>query len=77
MTDIQIFTLSLTVAVTFVGVLTGVLLNNNRLNDLKELLRAEIDAGNSDLTLLIEKHHSELMMKFLELEYRMDKLEAS
>ena len=63
MSDLQILTLSLTLAVTFIGVLTGVLINNNRLNDVKELLRAEIRAAgaeahadNADLKALIEKH---------------------
>jgi len=54
---------------TIIIVLIGVLLNNNsmnnRLNDLKELLRAEI-----------AKSHSELLMKFAELDQRLTRIEA-
>jgi hypothetical protein len=61
---------------TIIIVLIGVLLNNNnmnnrlsdvnnRLNDLKELLRAEI-----------AKSHSVLLMKFAELDQRLTRIEA-
>ena len=83
MTDLRILTLSLTLAVTFIGVLTGVLINNNRLNDVKELLRAEIHAAsatsradNAELKVLIERQHSEMMMKLIEMENRIARLEA-
>ena len=76
MNHLQILTLSLTLAVSFIGVLTGVLINNNRLNDVKELLRAEIRAESAQTRGLIEKHHSELMMKFLEMDNRLARLEA-
>lgn len=83
MNDIQILTLALTVAVTFIGVMTGVLINNNRLNDVKELLRAEIHAESaerradmSSLRMLIEKNHSELLTKPIEMDGRILRLET-
>jgi hypothetical protein len=75
MNDIQILTLALTVAVTFIGVMLGVLINNNRLNDVKDLLRAEIRAEGAELRGLIERHHSEMMAKLIEMDNRILRLE--
>ena len=38
MTNIQILTIVIALATSFLAVLTGVLLNNTRLNDVKEVL---------------------------------------
>ena len=76
MKDIQILTLALTVAVTFIGVMTGVLINNNRLNDVKELLRAEIHAESATTRAMMEKNHSELLTKLIEMDSRILRLES-
>lgn len=83
MNDLQILTLAVAVVVPFFGVTLGVLLNNSRLNDVKEVLRAEIQAEradrraeNADLRILFEKHHSEIMAKLIEMDNRIVRLEA-
>ena len=90
MNDLQILTLAVAVVVPFFGVTLGVLLNNSRLNDvnnrildMKEILRAEIQAEradrraeNADLRILFEKHHSEIMAKLIEMDNRIVRLEA-
>jgi hypothetical protein len=76
MTDVQILTLGIALAPSFVAVPIGVLFNNNRLNDIKELLAAKIDERNSKLELLIEKNHSEMLLKFTELDGRLARLEG-
>ena len=42
MTNVQILTIVIALGTSFLAVLTGVLLNNTRLNDVKEVLRAEV-----------------------------------
>ena len=42
-TDVQILTICISMAVAFLAVFAGVLINNNRLNDVKELLRANLN----------------------------------
>jgi hypothetical protein len=83
MTDIQILTLALTVVVPFFGVVLGVLINNSRLDDLKELMRAEIRAESADLRKeigdlrsLMERHHSEVMSKLIDMDNRILRLES-
>ena len=62
MNDTQFYiSVAVTPATTFVIVMIGVLLNNARLSDLRDLLRAEIAKG-----------HSELLAKFAELDNRID-----
>src|SRR5438309_1065941 len=43
MTDVQILTIAIALATSFLAVMVGVLLNNTRLNDVKELLAARIE----------------------------------
>jgi hypothetical protein len=83
MNDIQILTLALAVVVPFFGVTPGVLLNNTRFNDVKEVLRAEIQAEradrhaeNAEIRTLIERHHSEIMAKLIEMDNRTLRLES-
>jgi len=82
MTNIQILTIVIALGTSFLAVLTGVLLNNTRLNDVKELLRAEIRAAHAemradfgDLRILLEKNHSETLARFAELDSRLTRLE--
>lgn len=74
MTNIQILTIAIALGTSFLAVLTGVLLNNTRLNDVKEVLAAKIAAEDAQLRLqmgrnyadprmLIEKNHSEMLLK--------------
>jgi hypothetical protein len=109
MNDIQILTLTLAVGVPFLGVCLGVLLNNNRLTDVRDLLRAEIRTEGSQVRTefrtemadlrtevrtqsaelrtefrtemvsmhsLIERHHSEIMSKLIEMDNRILRLES-
>ena len=83
MNGIQILTLAVAVVVPFFGVTLGVLLNNTRLNDVKEVLRAEIQAEradrhaeNAEIRTLIERHHSEIMAKLIEMDNRIVRLGA-
>jgi len=81
-TNVQILTIVIALGTSFLAVLTGVLLNNTRLNDVKELLRAEIRAAHAemradfgDLRILLEKNHSETLARFAELDSRLTRLE--
>ena len=94
MNDIQILTIGVAVVVPFLGVMLGVLINNTRLNDVKELLRAEIHSEGAilrkemaefrsetrgeiaELRLLIEKQHSEVMAKLIDMDNRILRLES-
>src|ERR1022692_4804324 len=49
MNNIQILTIAIALGTSFLAVLTGVLLNNSRLNEVKELLRAEIRAAHAEM----------------------------
>jgi hypothetical protein len=59
-TNIQILTIVIALATSFLAVLTGVLLNNTRLNDVKEVLAAKAAAGDTDLRLQFERNRAEL-----------------
>jgi hypothetical protein len=98
-TNEQILAVSIGIAVGFLAVLTGVLINNTRLNDVKDGLqrqmsdlkdglrseiknveerlyaedkvtRAELKLEIADLRTIVEKQHSELLLKISELENR-------
>ena len=55
----------LTPVATLAVVMVGFLYNNGRLNDLRDMLRAEMS-----------KNQSEMLMKFAELANRLDRIEA-
>jgi hypothetical protein len=76
MNDIQILTLAVVVVVPFFGVMLGVLINNTRLNDVKEVLRAEIHAESAEMRQIIERHHSEVMAKLIDMDNRILRLES-
>jgi hypothetical protein len=85
-TNIQILAIVIALGASFLAVLTGVLMNNTRLNDVKEVLaakvaagdvelhlqiersRAELNASVADLRVLIEKNHSEMLLKLVDME---------
>lgn len=63
-------------------VLIGILINNSRLGDLKDLLRTEVGsvrseiAGTRDvLRAEMDKNHSEMLHRFADLDTRMTRLE--
>lgn len=69
-------------AMTILAVFVGVLLNNNRLNDINNRLTEmsrHFEARLSDLRDMLRaemaKNHSELLGKIAELETRMDRIE--
>jgi len=93
MTETQVLTIAISLVISFIAVLTGVLLNNARLGDIKDVLKAEIKATEaktaadlaafktetistlSELRVLIEKNHSELMVKLSDMDTRLTRLE--
>jgi hypothetical protein len=58
MTDAQVLTVVLATVPTFVVVILGLFLNNSRLNDLKDLLRAEMAKNQAELLLKLAQVHS-------------------
>jgi hypothetical protein len=112
MTDVQILTIAIAFAMSFLAVLVGVLLNNTRLGDLRASLTQMLDAkiGESraqfskdihvleakiaesrtqssieiaevrtlmaDLRILIEKNHSEMLLKLSDMDGRLNRIES-
>ena len=73
MSEIQLLSVALTTVPTMVVVLIGILLNNSRLNDVKETLRAELKAVEAN----IDKNHSEMLHRFGDLDGRLTRIESS
>ena len=76
-------TIAISLALSFIAVFTGVLMNNNRLNDVKELLRAEIKASqaeikasHAELTSLLVSRFAELDARLIHIEDRLSRLEG-
>ena len=92
MDNTQILTIVLAVSTSFVAVLTGVLLNNARLGDIRDLVNRRVDdiknvvlanvetrASAKDvheLRTLVEKNHSEMLLKFAEMDNRLSRIEG-
>jgi len=79
MTDAQLISISITVLAIF----GGVLVNNARLGDLKEALRAEARADKSEivniiseLRRLIESNHDTTLRMLADIDQRVTRLEA-
>jgi len=64
MTDAQLVAVALATIPTFLAVLVGIFINNHRLNDVRDLLRAEMS-----------KNQSELLQKFAEMDGGIIRLE--
>ena len=64
MNEMQLLTVALANIPTIVVVGVGISISNNRLSDIRDVLRAEAT-----------KNQSELLMKFAELEHRIEKVE--
>ena len=77
MSDSQLITVALATVPTMITVLIGILINNVRLSD----FRAEFNRGLSDtrdvLRAEMAKNHSEMLLKFAELDHRLTRLEAA
>ena len=92
MNNVQILTIVLAFVTSFLAVLTGVLLNNSRLGDIRDLVNARVNDARAmlsaqiegkassrevmDLRVLIEKNHSELLLKFAEMDARLTRIEG-
>lgn len=79
MTDAQLISISITVLAIF----GGVLINNSRLGDLKDTLRAEAKADKSeivnmiaDLRRIIETNHDTTLRMLADIDQRVTRLEA-
>ena len=73
MSNVQVLTIAIALATSFLAVLAGVLMNNTRLNDVKELLAAKVETRAAardlyELRVLIEK-------KFADLDNRLSRIE--
>ena len=84
MTDAQMLNLALTVIPMVVVVMIGVLVNNARLGDVRDLLRAEIkasrevmDAKFETVDAKMERNHSEMLNRFADLDTRISRIETS
>lgn len=80
MTETQLLTIAIAVAAPFLGVLIGVLINNSRLNDVKELLSAKVETRAAakdvyEIRNLIEKNHSEMLVRMSDIDTRLARLE--
>jgi hypothetical protein len=77
MSDSQLITVAFATVPTMIAVLIGILINNVRLND----FRAEFNRGLRDtrdvLRAEMAKNHSEMLLKFAELDHRLTRLEAA
>jgi hypothetical protein len=78
--DAQVLAVAISLGISFLAVLIGVLLNNNRLNDVKEVVNAKVETRAAakdvyELRVLIEKNHSELLLKLSDIENRFSKFE--
>ena len=83
MSDVQILTIAIALATSFLAVFIGVFLNNNRLNDVKDLLGAKVGESRAqsskevgDLRVLIGKNHSEMLLKLSEIDGRVPRIES-
>jgi hypothetical protein len=71
MSDIQILTIALAIIVP----LSLLIYSNSRVTDVKEVLRAEMHSQIAELRLLIERNHSEMMLKLAEMDGRLTRIE--
>jgi hypothetical protein len=72
-TNLQILTIVIALGTSFLAVPTGVLLNNTRLNDVKEVLAAKVAAGDAELRLQIERNRAELSASVADLRVLIEK----
>ena len=71
----QVLTLTVANLPTFTLLLLGILYNNARLNDLRDLLRAEMKFEIRELGATIEKNHNDLLRILADHDHRIGRLE--
>jgi hypothetical protein len=71
MTESQLLTAALTTVPTMIVILIGILINNARLNDVKETLRSEIRVVEANM----DKNQSEMLHRFGDLDSRLTRIE--
>jgi hypothetical protein len=76
MSDTQILAMAVTFTTAFLAVLIGVLLNNSRLGDVKDAITQRMEVRIAELRMVIEKNHSETLMKFAGIEGRLTRIES-
>ena len=79
MSEAQALTLALTTFPTMIVILIGIFLNNARMNDLKDSLRAEIrivEAQVKTVESQMDKNHSEMLHRFGDLDTRLTRIES-
>ena len=75
LSDTQLLTIALATVPTLIVVAIGILLNNHRLNDVKETLRAEVKAGDSAILSQMAQYQMDIISKIAELDNRITRLE--
>jgi cellobiose-specific phosphotransferase system component IIC len=75
LSDTQLLTIALATVPTLLVVAIGILLNNHRLNDVKETLRAEIKAGDAAILSQMATYQMDIISKIAELDNRITRLE--
>jgi uncharacterized membrane protein len=68
MTEAQFITFTLGFAATIATVLVAILINNSRLTDVKEALRAEVKAGKSEVLQQMAAYQMDIISKIAELD---------
>jgi hypothetical protein len=72
MNDAQI----IAIAITVLAILGGTLVNNTRLGDVKEVLRAELLKETAAIRHLIERNQDTLLTELARIDQRVTRLEA-
>ncbi len=78
MTETQLLTVALTTVPTMIVILIGILINNARLTDVKETLRAEMKIVGAEMRVVdanMEKNHSEMLHRVGDLDTRLTRIE--
>ena len=73
--EAQLLTIALATVPNMLVVAIGILLNNHRLNDVKEVLRAEIKAGDAAILTQMSQFQMDMISKLAELDNRITRLE--
>ena len=71
----QVLTLTVANLPTFTLLLLGIFYNNARLNDLRDLLPAELKVEIRDLRATMEKNHNDLLRILADHDHRIGRLE--
>jgi len=75
LSDAQLLTIALATVPTLLVVAIGIFLNNHRLNDVKEVLRAEVKAGDATILSQMATYQVDIISKIVELDNRITRLE--